>query len=470
MALHSDELPWADIPAIPAIPVALVALVAPAAPAVPVVPTLPVGIRQLSLTRLYAELGRALTNTGRVQVEGDVHDVRVTRQGAVWFTLRDRAYDLPVLVSAARARKSRIADGERVAVTGRVTLQQRKVQMLMDAEEVVPVGEGAVAALLVEVRARLAAAGFVDRIRRPIPILPTGIGVVCGTDAAVRRDIEAVVVAKFPGFPVRFLETQVQGPGAAEAVRRAIDELVLDAGVDVIVLARGGGSAVDLLAFSDEDLCRAIARCVKPVVSAIGHDGDRPVCDDVADLRCGTPSIAAQAVVPDLAAIRSSLDRALHDVARLLDRRVASASTAVDGVRWDAALDRRLSSTHVRLASVPWQHALDRRIQRDRDSLAAIDWEQVLPARCRAASQRVAGIEPDAALRRRWTAASSQLAILSAQMEALSPTRVLERGYAVVRNAHGRVLRNVNETASGDTLDITLAAGQLHVEVRHVSQ
>ena len=194
------------------------------------------------------------------------------------------------------------------------------------------------------------------------------------------------------------------------------------------------------------------------------------MCDDVADLRCGTPSIAAQAVVPDLAAIRSSLDRALHDVARLLDRRVASASTTVDGVRWDAALDRRLSSTHARLASVPWQHALDRRIQRDRDSLAAIDWEQVLPARCRAASRRVAGIEPDAALRRRWTAASSQLAILSAQMEALSPTRVLERGYAVVRNANGRVLRSANETASGDTLDITLAAGQLHVEVRHVSQ
>ena len=428
-----------------------------------------VGVRQLTLTRLYAEVGRALTATGRVQVEGDVHDVRVTRQGAVWFTLRDRAYDLPVLVSAGKARKSRIADGERVAVTGRVTLQQRKVQMLMDAEEVVPVGEGAVAALLAEVRARLTAKGFVDRVRRPIPLLPVGVGVVCGTDAAVRRDIEAVVADKFPGFPVRFLETQVQGPGASEAVRRAIDELVLDRRIDVIVLARGGGSAVDLLPFSDEDLCVAIARCPKPVVSAIGHDGDRPVSDDVADLRCGTPSIAAQAVIPSLSALRSALDRAFNDVARIAERRLASASTFVDSVRWETSLERRIASTNAQLQLVPWKYALDRRIRREVELLADVEWESVVPQRCLALTQRLRSIVPDASLRRRYADASSSLAVLSAQMEALSPTRVLERGYAVVRNAQGAVLRSANETTSGESLDITLAAGQLHVEVRHVN-
>lgn len=450
-------MPWGDDPSGSVAPVGPVAMPMGAA------------IRQLTLTRLYAEVGRALTNTGRVQIEGDVHDVRVTRQGAVWFTLRDRAYDLPVLVSAAKARKSRIADGERVAVTGRVTLQQRKVQLLMDAEEVVPVGEGAVAALLAEVRRRLVDAGFVGRERRPIPMLPIGIGVVCGTDAAVRRDIEAVVIAKFPGFPVRFYETQVQGPGAAEAVRRAIEELAIDTHVDVIVLARGGGSAVDLLPFSDEDLCVVIARCAKPIVSAIGHDGDRPVCDDVADLRCGTPSIAAQAVVPDLAALRASLDRALHDAAQTVDRRLASAGTAVDSVRWDASLERRVASSNARLAGIGWQHALDRRIRREHEQLGAVAWARVVPDRCDGAARQLAAIVPDAALRRRCERAVNHLTLLRAQMEALSPARVLERGYAVVRTHDGSVLRRAAETSSGDVLDITLAAGQLHVEVRHVS-
>lgn len=459
MASRSDELPFDDVPS--SAPSYSSAPVAPASIAAAS------GVRTITLTRLYAELGRSLAGAGRVQIEGDVHDARPTRQGAVWFTLRDRAYDLPVLISAARARRSRIEDGERVLVTGRVTLQQRKVQLLMDAEEVVPVGEGAVAAMIAEVRARLEAAGFVDRPRRPIPMLPVGIGVVCGTEAAVRRDIESVVAAKFAGFPVRFYETSVQGPGAADAVRFAIDELVRDPGVDVIILARGGGSAVDLLPFSDEELCRAVARCPKPVVSAIGHDGDRPVCDDVADLRCGTPSIAAQSVIPDLGQLTASLDRALHDVGRHVDRRVATAAASVDTLRWEQSFERMLATTKAELAAVPWRHALDLRFRREADRLARVDWERRVPARCDLARQHLAQVDPSAPLRRRADAASNRLAVLHAQVEALSPTRVLERGYAVVRDATGQVIRAATETTSGAALDITLAVGQLHVEVRH---
>ncbi len=425
-------------------------------------------VRTVSLTRLYAEVGRALAVPGRVQVEGDVHDRRVTQQGAVWFTLRDRALDLPVLIAGGRARKSRIVDGERVSVVGRVTLQQRKLQIRMEAEEVLPVGEGAVAALLVQVRARLAAEGLIDRARRPIPILPCGIGVVCGTDAAVRRDIESVVAVRFPGFPVRFLETTVQGAGAAESVRRAIDELVLSADVDVIVLARGGGSAVDLLPFSDEDLCRAIARCPKPVVTAIGHDGDRPVCDDVADLRCGTPSIAAQAIVPDRGALQGALDRSWADVARAMHNRSLTSRSRLGGIRWESALDRRCAALHQSLSGIRWTDALDARVARERVTLATVAWDRVLPARCDAARRGVDAIDPSSSLRRRAAEASNRLAVLRAQMDALSPTRVLERGYAVVRDRDGRVLRDAAQTSSGSALEITLAVGQLHVEVRHV--
>ncbi len=425
-------------------------------------------VRTVSLTRLYAEVGRALAAPGRVQVEGDVHDRRVTQQGAIWFTLRDRALDLPVLIASGRARKSRIVDGERVSVIGRVTLQQRKVQIRMEAEEVLPVGEGAVAALLIQVRSRLAAEGLIDRPRRPIPMLPRGIGVVCGTDAAVRRDIESVVAVRFPGFPVRFVETTVQGAGAADAVRRAIEELVFASDTDVIVLARGGGSAVDLLPFSDEDLCRAIATCPKPVVSAIGHDGDRPVCDDIADLRCATPSVAAQCVVPDRGALQSALDRSRGDVARAMHNRSVAARGGLGAIRWESALDRRCASLHQSLSGIRWTDALDARAARERVTLATVAWDRVLPFRCDAARRRMEAIDPSGSLRRRTLDASNRLALLHAQIDALSPARVLERGYAVVRDGSGRVLRDATQTSSGAALDITLAVGQLHVEVRHV--
>ena len=205
------------------------------------------------------------------------------------------------------------------------------------------------------------------------------------------------------------------------------------------------------------------------MVSAIGHDGDRPVCDDVADLRCGTPSIAAQSVIPDLAVLRASLDRALHDAARMVDRRVTSAASVIDNVRWDTSLERRVASSNARLLGIGWQHALDFRIRREHDQLASIAWARVVPDRCAAAAREIAAIVPHAPLQRRCDGAANQLDLLRAQMEALSPARVLERGYAVVRTANGTVLRSTNETTSGDSLEITLAAGQLHVEVRHVS-
>ena len=188
--------------------------------------------------------------------------------------------------------------GERVSVTGILRYQSEWGQLQFEAEEVVPVGAGAVAAAIADARSRLAAAGLLDRARRAIPRLPEVIGVVCGSEAAVRADIESVVAIRFPGYPMEFAEVQVSGPGAAEAVMRRAARLRRPAEIEVIVLARGGGDATQLLTFSDEELCRAIGLAATPVVSAIGHEGDRPLCDEVADLRCGTPSIAAAAVVP----------------------------------------------------------------------------------------------------------------------------------------------------------------------------
>ena len=189
-------------------------------------------------------------------------------------------------------------------------------QLLLEAEEVTPIGEGAVAAMIAETRSRLAAEGLLDRPRKSIPRLPRVIGVLCGADAAVRKDIESVVAARFPGYPLAVEETTVSGPGAAVSIIDALQRLSLRPEVDVVVLARGGGDATALLPWSDEELCRAVAACPLPVVSAIGHESDRPLCDEVADQRFGTPSMAAHAVVPDREGLREDLVRLLAIASR----------------------------------------------------------------------------------------------------------------------------------------------------------
>ena len=274
--------------------------------------------RRLSLVRLAGEIARSLSGIGRVAVEGEVHRPQVSRAGWVYFVLRDRAAQLAVACPSRHARRCRAVAGERVVVVGALVWRNETGQLVLEAEEVTPVGEGAVAAMIAEARARLSADGLLDRPRRPLPRLPTAIGVVCGTDAAVRKDIESVVAARFPGYPVVYQETTVSGPGAASCIAEALSQLLSRPQVEVVVLARGGGDATALLPWSDEELCRAVAASPVPVVSAIGHEGDRPLCDEVADLRCGTPSLAAHAVVPDRSALEVELEALLQVAAREL--------------------------------------------------------------------------------------------------------------------------------------------------------
>jgi len=336
-----------------------------------------------------------------------------------------------VACPATRARYCRTVAGERVAVTGSVQFNNQRGSVQLVAEEVVPVGEGAVAAATAETRSRLLAEGLLDRPRRALPRLPATIGVVCGADAAVRADIESVVDARFPGYPVEFVEVTVSGPGAAEAITGALGALDARDDVEVIVLARGGGNAAELLPFSDESLCRAVAASRTPVVSSIGHERDRPLCDELADLRFPTPSLAAQAVVPS----RSELE---SELARLR----AEGRAAVI-----AAHER---ATH-RLARVDLRQALTAGAGR---AEARLD---VALARLRATHPRV-----------RLAGASDRLAALRRELDALSPVRVLERGYAVVRTADGTVVRRASQVSTGDALTVGLAHGRLGTRVEEV--
>ena len=388
--------------------------------------------RKVSLTRLAGEVARAVVGIGRIAVEGEVVKPWRGSGGATGFTLKDRASQIAVRCPAARKARCRVVAGERVLVTAVPEWVPERGQLQLVAEEVVPVGEGAIAALIAEVRGRLEADGLLDRPRRRVPLLPTRIGVVCGTEAAVQADIESVVAARFPGYPITFVPTLVTGSGASDAIMRSVEVLDAAPDVDVIILARGGGDGVQLLPWSDEQLCRFLCRLTTPVVSAIGHEGDRPLCDEVADLRCGTPSLAAAAVVPDRAALVEGLRR----------WRVGA----------EELMRRRLDMAGVRLASVDREGAL-------RAGVATA------VRRLERAADRLEFVHPQ----RRLDAARAGLAAEWRQVEALSPMRVLERGYAVVRRADGSVVRAAADVAAGDAIDVQVASGRIAARVEETS-
>lgn len=399
------------------------------------------GVRRLSLVRLSSEIARSLGGMGRVAVEGEVVMPR-RHPGGTYFTLRDRTVQVSVRCPSARLARCRTVAGERVMVTGVVAWLAERGELQLVAEEVAPVGEGAIAAAMADRRRRLAAEGLLDRPRRPLPRLPAVIGVVCGNEAAVRGDIESVVTVRFPGYPMVYAPTNVSGPGAADAIIATLAALDTRDDVEVIVLARGGGDAAQLLPFSDEALCRAICACTTPVVSAVGHEGDRPLSDEVADLRFGTPSLAAAAVVPSRSELEGELDTLRTRARVTLDHRLAVARARLTAVDPDRALESGLAVARRRLGDAGSRLHLvhpARAVSNAGNRLAQVDWRHAVARRAAHEGDRLAGARR--------------------HLEALSPARVLERGYAVVRSADGTVVRGAEQVRAGAGVEVELARG-----------
>jgi exodeoxyribonuclease VII large subunit len=409
--------------------------------------------RPVTLVRLAGEIARAAGGVGVVAVEGEVHRPTRGRSGWLYLVLRDRAAQVQVIVPRAVAAKARVVNGERVCVVGGLEWSAERGSLSLRASEISPVGAGAVAAQLAETRARLAAAGLTTRPRRPLPLLPARVGVVCGTDAAVRRDIESVVAARFPGYPLVIEEATVSGPGAAVSIVDALRAVCGRPGVEVVILARGGGDATALLPWSDEDVCRAVAGCPVPVVSAIGHEGDRPLCDEVADHRCGTPSIAAAAVVPDREALGLRLDGLVELAGRSLEERVARGVQALGALVPSRSLDRAMEAAAGTLAAGGRRLAdvdPSRRVLECRRRLDAVDWRR-----------------PTGEILGR---AAGRLEAGRRHLGALDPQRVLARGYAVVTGPDGAVVRRAASVRVGDRLGVRLAEGHLGVVVEEVGR
>src|SRR3954447_14917603 len=257
-----------------------------------------------------------------VWVEGEVTELkRHQRWQSVFFTLKDPEDGSCLSVSMPRGQfdglRLELADGDRVHVFGRPELYAARGEVRLRALSLERVRLGDHLAALERLKRKLAGEGpFAAERKRPLPRFPRRIGLVTGNDAAAKRDVIASIQARFPPARIVVAETYVQGPRAAGAVVEALRAICAEAEVDVVVVSRGGGSFEDLLPFSDERVVRAIAACPLPVVSAVGHEQDTPLCDLAADARASTPTAAARLVVPDAAQLRERLDRARAGLGR----------------------------------------------------------------------------------------------------------------------------------------------------------
>jgi exodeoxyribonuclease VII large subunit len=309
-----------------------------------------------------------------VWVEGEVTELRrQERWASVFFTLKDPDSGACLSVQMPRGQfdglRLGLADGERVHVFGRPELYEQRGDFHLRALSIERYGLGAHLAALERLKQKLAGEGLFSADRkRALPRIPQLIGLVTGNDAAAKRDVLAAITTRFPPANVLVAETYVQGPRAAGAIVAAIGELCAR-GVDVLILARGGGSFEDLLPFSDEQLVRAVAACPVPVVSAVGHEQDTPLVDLAADVRASTPSVAGRLVVPDLAELRDWLDRAHasfeRSARRICQRHAERLSAAHDRLRRAPALAlerrrARLDSTHGRLRTLSPRATLER--------------------------------------------------------------------------------------------------------------
>jgi exodeoxyribonuclease VII large subunit len=431
-----------------------------------------------------AELDRAIKDAVEgvfdrgAWVEGEVADVRPAPRGHLYFCLKDEreeaAIDVVVYRSNVTPRMRQLCvDGARVRVRGRPTLWVPRGRLQLVADRLQAAGRGALLEAIERLKAKLAAEGlFAPERKRALPQEPRVVGVVTSPTGAVIHDVCRVAFRR-GGARILLSPAQVQGPGAVESICRALRQLQRVRGVDVILVARGGGSADDLLAFNEEAVVRAVAACRVPVVSAVGHDVDVTLVDFAADARAATPSQAAEMVVPDRRARRELLRRTGLHLARAVHARLSRDHVAI------ARLARRLGDPRLAIAS--YQQTLDERTGRlAAVGRAATAKRRVTLAQC---ERRLAYLHPRAVIARERAALSrletrmkslssaaferraAHLERATARLEALSPLKVLARGYAIATRDDGRAVRSAEDVRPGDAVHLRVRAATIDATV-----
>ena len=444
----------------------------------PVTPELPGIAAALSVSDLNRQVRTLLENRFEMLwVAGELSGVKRAASGHWYFCLKDPDAQVECAMFRTRAQflDFRPEDGLQVEVRARVTLYEARGNFQLVVEEIRRAGRGALFQAFERLKARLEAEGLFEPARkRALPSFPRAIGVVTSPQAAALRDVLTTLRRRAPMVPVVLYPALVQGEGAAASVARAIALANARAECDVLIVCRGGGSLEDLWAFNEEVVARAIVASSLPVVSGVGHETDFSICDFVADLRAPTPTAAAAAASPDREALLDTVSalrrRLLRDGQRIVETREQRVEH----------LARRLLTPAERIAREGARvDELARRIRaclsggaRERASRlqhAVLRWRRAAPAIAPAQREvERAGLRLAAGLRQHMRAHERHVSALKTALSHLDPTRVLARGYSIVRNPDGSIRHDSAGLAAGHALDITFSRGGAEVRVGSV--
>jgi exodeoxyribonuclease VII large subunit len=440
------------------------------------------GPRVYTVTELTRELKAILE--GRfpsVLVKGEISNLRTPSSGHLYFTLKDADACLDAVLFRTEARRLRFAvrNGQSLVARGRLAVYEPQGRYQLVCDTVEPLGAGALQVAFEQLKERLQKEGLFESARkRRLPFLPRRIALVTSPSGAVVHDFLRVLHRRFPNLPVLIVPARVQGEGAAQEIARGIVRSAKQPRVDVVVVARGGGSLEDLWAFNEEVVARALCGCPVPTVSAVGHETDVTIADFCADVRAPTPTAAAELIArvkeeltADLAQRRARLGRAMR--AQLERKR-----GAVDKLRGRVADPRRLIGDR--------KLRLDRLRQRLEDVLhhgLRDRWEKLRTARERLQAQhpreRLHRLEREVVRLEQRLKALAERALaarrhryegLTARLDALSPLKVLARGYAVAFDPRGHALIQASQVRPGERVRVRLHQGELSAEVEETKE
>src|SRR5271166_5966771 len=404
-------------------------------------------------------------------VVGEISNARLAPSNHLYFTLKDSrsAINAVMFKTAFNRLRFKVVDGMEVIVRGRVQVYEQRGSLQLYAEEMEPRGVGALQVAFEQLKRRLEAEGLFDRARkRPMPFLPRRIGIVTALGGAGLRDMLRILFDRFPSVHVIFRPAKVQGDGSAYEIAEAIADLNRDGRAEVMIVGRGGGSLEDLWAFNEELVARAIFRSAIPVISAVGHEVDYTIADFVADLRAPTPTAAAQMVVPSLIDLKERVESLGASLATVMARDLSGRRESVDDLAERIRHpDGIIAEARERVAGVQAElaDAVSSRIAERRRSVRELRLRLRSPdAAVRSLRSRTASLANNLAhgAMLALEARRRQLGATAGRLDALSPLKVLDRGYAVVIDKRSsRAVLDAATVELDTELDIRLARGRL---------
>ena len=412
-------------------------------------------------------------------VEGEISNFRAQNSGHLYFTLKDQNSQISVVMfrSSARLLRFKPTDGMQVVVRGRVTIYEDRGQLQIIAEYVEPKGAGALQIAFEQLKAKLEAEGLFESSRKKaIPALPRVIGIVTSPQAAALRDILNILHRRHHTVNVLIFPAQVQGETAPSEVAAGLRYFNRANSVEVIIVARGGGSAEDLASFNEEGLARAVAASALPVISAVGHETDFTIVDFVADLRAPTPSAAAEMVIRSRQEVEEQVERLDGRLQKAMRYQLLMGRQQLTELAQHGAFARIMDLIRRRQQGVDdlvyrMAHAerdlLERQRRRYETLAAAVrhyDLRLVLAGVRRELDNKISGMA--AAAHSLLLQKRARLERLTSQMEALSPVAILERGYALVFDTSGKLVKDADSVKPGDEIKARVARGEIEATVR----